>query len=89
MAEECRSCHTEVYWALPADPESTSAGMPLDKATLGQPGGNVDTWRDDQRVLRYRYIRKAEMDAVLPLGHLRAVSHFATCPNADSWRRKS
>jgi hypothetical protein len=88
VAEECRSCHAEVYWALPADPESTSNGMPLEKAALGDPAGNVDTWRDSQGVLRYRYIRKAEMSAELPEGHLRAVSHFATCSEAASWRRK-
>ena len=90
MAEECRSCHAEIYWATAEQAEDgkPEKSSPIDKATLGGEAGNLDTWRDGQGVLRYRYIRKAEQAAALPEGHLRAVSHFATCAQAASWRKR-
>lgn len=89
MAEECRSCHAEVYWATSVPPEGEKEkSNPVNADSLGEPGGNQDTWRDENGLLRYRYIRKAQMSADLPEGHLRAVSHFATCSEAASWRRK-
>lgn len=88
MAELCRSCHAEIDWAysVNADAEKEK-GNPINHDSVDDPNGNLAVWRDSQRVLRYRYLRKGELLRTSPKEH-RGISHFATCPNAKEWRKK-
>jgi hypothetical protein len=96
---ECGSCHQEVYWCLKDPPEVNDKGKPktnpVNPESVGQPGGNLEVWSEPviptrsgepAYVLKFRYRRKT--DGPLAEGHKLAVSHFATCPDADKWRRR-
>lgn len=77
----CRSCRAPILWAVTADGES----MPVDPHPATN--GNVLLTRQGGRLIagvlsRKDAARKRATRAV-PL-HL---SHFATCPNADTHRR--
>lgn len=71
----CRSCDAPVLWARTV----TGKLIPLD--TEPSDGGNLVL--DDGRALIYDHTTSNEMFAP-PL----YVSHFATCPQADRWRRR-
>jgi hypothetical protein len=67
----CKSCGAEVIWAL----TSTGRPMPID-ATPVEGGNLVLSLLDGKRVV-----------SVVAAGPgLRHRPHFATCPDADSWR---
>lgn len=95
--EECRSCHAPVYWCEKFPVEVNDKGMPksvpIDAGSVGDPKGNIEVWTEPviattagepAYVKRFRYLRKGTAPAD---GHHRAVSHYATCPDAAKWRR--
>lgn len=96
---ECGSCHAEVDWAQKFPLELNDKGLPkavpVNHGSAGDPAGKLEVWREpvigtaDGRqaatVLYFRYLKKDETPAP---GHHRGVSHFGTCPDAGSWRRK-
>lgn len=98
MAEECRSCHAEIDWAVKYPEEFKPNGdpktIPVNHDSVDDPKGNLEVWREpglptldgqEQPRLLARYLRKGQEPAE---GHHRGVSHFATCPEADRWRRE-
>lgn len=72
----CRSCRAEVIWCV------TPAGkrMPVDAQPVE--GGNLLLTTDDPPVARV-----VDPDQLLIDDGQRFVSHFATCPEADTHRR--
>jgi hypothetical protein len=80
MPVRCRSCNAPITWAIV---EGSQAAMPLDAQT--HPKGNVYLThnRDGTPVAR---VLTDEERAEYP-GDLH-LSHFATCPHADDWRRR-
>lgn len=70
----CRSCGEPIEWCTWEDSGKT---IPLDLGVA--PKGNIAVVGD--KVHRYG----AEDER---LGRDRRVSHFATCKDADSWRKK-
>lgn len=95
--EECSSCHAPVYWCVKDPVELNDRGLPktnpVNADSIGDPKGNLEVWSEPviptttsepAYVLKFRYLRRGEVPAD---GHKRAVSHFATCPEANQWRR--
>ena len=70
----CRSCDAPMEWAEWAD---SGKPVPLDVGPADR--GNLAIVNGKVR----RYTAEDEK-----LGRERRVSHFATCPDAPSWRRK-
>jgi hypothetical protein len=76
----CRSCHAPIVWAV------TEAGRPIPLNPDPEPAGNLElVTRPGQRppvvhVLTASAPRSPDVD--------RYQSHFATCPNANEWRRR-
>jgi hypothetical protein len=87
---ECSSprCSEEIDWAYkdeePKEGE-TPKRNPINRASVDDPAGNLEVWRDEHKVLRYRYLRKGEVPAP---GHHRGISHYATCVDSESFRRR-
>jgi hypothetical protein len=86
---ECSSprCHEEIDWAYKDEEPETGKQpkrTPVNRASADDPKGNLEVWRDEHKVLRYRYLKKGEVPAP---GHHRGVSHYATCVDAASFRR--
>jgi hypothetical protein len=98
---ECGSCHAPVYWCVKSPEELQDKGpnrgkpktAPVDVASVGAADGKLEVWSEPvipvrdggaAYVLRFRYLKRGEEPAE---GHKRATSHFATCPDAGSWRR--
>jgi hypothetical protein len=94
---ECASCHAEICWAEKTPPELNDRGLPkmipVDSSSVGAPAGGIEVWREDvipvagggyAPVMRGRYLRQGD---VVPDGHQRAVTHFASCPYSGQWRR--
>ena len=85
---ECRSCHAVVDRAT--SPPLAEGGpdkrttMPINRDSVDDPEGNVEVWRDNGGTLRYRGLKKDEDPRP---GRHRGISHFATCPDAASWRK--
>lgn len=82
MSALCQSCGAPIEWAL------THAGrnMPLDAAPSPEPS-NLLAWRDPNGRLQVRDVDGiGSTDAPSHARH--ATSHFATCPNADTHRKK-
>lgn len=80
----CRSCGAEVRWAHTAN----GRAMPLDAEPV--PDGNVVYTGRDVRNDRGVARPEVRVEAQPPMfddGQPRYVSHFATCPNADQWRK--
>lgn len=75
--ESCRSCGARVVWARHF---TTGKSAPIDVEPVD--GGNVALWPDDDTGDAVYSIPK---NGALS-GPLRT-SHFATCPNAEQWRR--
>jgi hypothetical protein len=80
MADRCRSCQAEIIWAV----TTKGNAVPLDVAEERR---MVFVTADDTK-------RIAERDSVLD-GDAKTVrlvptftNHFATCPDAESWRKK-
>lgn len=71
----CRSCGAAIEWATS---ETTGKPVPLDVAPA--PKGNL-------ALVAGKAHRYGDEDA--KVHRERRVSHFATCPQADSWRSKS
>jgi hypothetical protein len=75
MPSECRTCGAPIQWA------TTPAGRPIPLDVDPVEGGNIalDTASG---------VPVAVIGAVdNPDGYPRYRSHFATCPQADHWRR--
>lgn len=70
----CRSCRAEILWAIW---EETGKRAPFDPEPVY--GGNVILYPGDPP--RAVYARE-------PNGVPLYVSHFATCPDSDSWRKE-
>lgn len=69
----CRSCGSLVVWAM------TDSGrwMPVDR--LPDERGTLRLWTDAYNNLHVQH------DALAPRRHR---PHFATCPDAESWRKR-
>lgn len=77
----CRSCGATVDWAnLPG-----GGPVPVDRASAGDPKGNLAVRRTDAGTLAVRYLKGGEQPAD---GEKRAISHFASCPQAAAWRKR-
>lgn len=80
MSAECRSCHAEVVWVVNEKSGKRIALDPVPKLTHGTrfvvTGKGVD--EQNREVLSARSCKGQELG-------MRA--HFASCPNAASWRR--
>lgn len=91
MAEECGSCHEEIDWATGTEPNPKTGKFPrqpVNHDSAGDPKGNLAVWRDPRtRALHFRYLTRAEPD--LRPGEKRGISHYATCPDAESYRRRA
>lgn len=76
---KCRSCGAKIIWCTNAE---TGKKMPLDADP--HPEGNVIAWQSgDTAQQMCRVMGKRE-----DVGRRnRYVSHFKTCPEADSWRK--
>jgi predicted secreted protein len=72
----CQSCDGAVFWAR------TEAGKAMLVDAESRSDGNLELLDDDPP--RVRVVRP---DQPTMTGH-RYVSHFGTCPNADSHRRR-
>lgn len=88
MAEECRSCRAEIDWAYKPEPEDdgTVKSNPINRDSADDPAGNLIIWRDGHGVLRFRYRRKGD-NPDRAKGEHTGISHFATCPERDKWRK--
>jgi hypothetical protein len=89
MPANCRSesCGAPIIYAWPA---GGGKSMPINWPEIADLGGsecdhegNLIVWRKTG-MFWYRYAGK---DEPLGPGEHRATSHFATCPEADMWRR--
>jgi hypothetical protein len=87
-ATTCRSCGAPIWWA------HTTAGrlIPVDNAPVDS-GNIVTTGRQNVSesitgVVCSRPEVKVEEPGMLPDDRPRYVAHFATCPNADEWRKR-
>lgn len=85
MSQQCRSCGAPIRWA------HTEAGkvIPLDADPV--PDGNVTftgaSSTNDRGVTR-PVVRVEAQPSLLPPDGDTYVSHFVTCPDGDTWRRK-
>jgi hypothetical protein len=77
QTQNCRSCQAPIVWATTEDRKS----MPVDAST--DPAGNVVL----ARVAGEVRVTVLDQDALFGDG-VRRKSHFATCPDADSWRSR-
>lgn len=87
MSENCRSCGAEIDWAVkePTVENPRIVSNPINHDSADDPKGNLAVWRANGGILRFRNLHKGESPAP---GEHRAISHFATCPNAGEHRRK-
>ena len=69
----CRSCNADIEWA-----EWAESGKPVPLDVGAKPNGNLV-------VIGGKVRRYAPEDA--KLARDRRVSHFATCPDRDQWRK--
>lgn len=80
----CRSCKAPVEWVRNA---ATGKALPIDVDP--SPVGNVVKTGDVERgTALVRVLSRRDLDAAPPRGVDRYLSHFATCPQAGSWRRR-
>lgn len=76
--EPCRSCGQPVIWAVTA----ALKDMPVDAEPAA--GGNVQLERRYGQKPLARVLGVAQQ-----FGKTLRLAHFATCPHAASWRRRS
>lgn len=76
----CSSCEAEITWALTKNDKR----IPLDAAPVADGNLIIDHERATERGMTpvVHYLRKGEETT-----KDRYVSHFATCPNAEKFRR--
>jgi hypothetical protein len=81
----CRSCGSEVLWVrttngtrMPLDP------LPVDAGNVAMVGTAAADGSPLVEVVDPHAPQLPLVDALAP----RYVSHFATCPDADRWRRR-
>jgi hypothetical protein len=96
-ATECGSCRQEVWFCEKVPFETNDRGLPktapVNANSIGDPKGTIEVWSErlptdggaQLWALYFRYLKKGE--EVTP-GRKRAVSHFATCPQAGQWRSR-
>lgn len=81
--EKCRSCGAKIIWAV------TEKGrrMPIDPQPVGR--GNIQLRQQPPLPPLAVYLGQDTI-AHLPPGQLERLltSHFATCPQANKWRKK-
>ena len=83
----CRSCDAPIVWAL----TFTGKRMPVDAEPPDAGDGNVVLTEPNRAAgelhPRATVLGPLELEALEPAqrAHLRT-SHFATCPDADTWR---
>lgn len=79
VVSACRSCGAPLLWVI------TDGGkrMPLDADPT--PAGTFVVADRDRDALRVSYVAP---DALLIDDPPRYVSHYATCPDADRWRKR-
>ena len=78
--EACRSCGAAAIWAM-----TTKGRMMLVDAEPSDEGNVLLVERPGQ-MPQAQVMTKRDQGSLLELEPLR-MAHFATCPNADSWRR--
>jgi hypothetical protein len=83
LIRQCNSCNADIIWArslhgraMPVDAEPSPAGTVLVATRQGIVRATVYTADDAARFLRPEQIRELR------------TSHFATCPDADTWRKR-
>lgn len=82
--QRCRSCGAAIRWAHTAN----SRAMPLDAEPVAD-GNVVFTGRtvSNDRGVAAPEVRVESQPPMFDDGAPRFVAHFATCPNADQWRK--
>lgn len=80
MSDTCRSCGAPIYWAITPEGKRMPLNPPPRDPEAFDAKLNVESWRDTDGVLR---TGPAHPDAVVR----RTTSHFATCREADQWRK--
>jgi hypothetical protein len=75
----CKSCGAAIDWAV--DP----AGKRIPVDTGQREDGTLAVQPLGGGALAVRYMRKG---SVLSVDEYRAVSHYATCPDAKAWRER-
>lgn len=91
--QNCRSCSARIIWAV-TNPELKS-GRPMPVDADPHPQGNVMLARDPRIphepdapvVVRATVLRANQAAGARDAGELLYRSHFASCPNADAWRK--
>ena len=78
---ECRSCRITIDWAQLPDGKP----VPVDRASAGDPKGNLAVHRTTAGTLKARVLKAGEQ---LQPGEVRGISHFASCPQARQWRER-
>jgi hypothetical protein len=83
MTSHCRSCAAPIRWAktlngkaMPLDAEPNSAGNITLKET------------DDPRAPQARVLAGADLFDARAAGTTLYLSHYATCPDGEKWRRR-
>jgi len=84
MRAKCKSCGADIIWAPVA---GTGGLMPLDTQTELAPEAKLVAYNSASELCRV--LKKSDVrDANLADPHVTFhKSHFATCPQADKWRR--
>ena len=78
---ECRSCRIPIDWAqLPG-----GKPVPVDRDSAGDPNGTLAVRRTPAGTLQARVLKSGEQTQP---GEVRGISHFASCPQAATWRAK-
>lgn len=79
--EHCRSCGRPIVWAR----TSNNKSIPLDPEPA--PRGNLVVSLTDS-ILHAGVTRGPQLDGLRAAHKPLYLSHFTTCPNADTWRKK-
>jgi len=77
---KCGACPAEIDWAL----LPSGKRLPVDRASADDPKGNLAILRHPDGKLTVRYLKRSEQPEP---GEHRAISHFASCPAASSFRK--
>lgn len=82
--DKCRSCGAPIFWARTSI--NPPQWMPLDREPSER--GNVVILEDDELgIERAKVLKKGERETYPP-ATLKYLSHFATCPEAEKFRRR-